>query len=77
MWKKGPLTNRIRLGFSDFQIVKMEEAAFLQGMEDGMWLELNSFIKTTVLMKTAAIIHKDRRKKREKRKKEKAGKVAS
>ncbi len=77
MWKKGPLVNRIRLGFSDFQIEKMEEAAHLQGMEDGMWLELNSFIRHCVFMKTAAIIHKARRKKREKREKEKAVKVTS
>jgi len=77
MWKKGPLVNRIRLGFSDFQIEKMEEAAHLEGMEQGLWMELPSFIRHCVFRKTEAIIHMARRKKREKREKEKAGKVTS
>jgi len=77
MWEKGPLTNRVRLGFSDFAIEKMEEAAHLEGIEEGLWMELPSFIRHCVFRKTEAIIHKDRRKKREKREKEKAEKVAS
>ena len=77
MWKKGPLTNRIRLGFSDFQLEKMEQAAHLEGIEEGLWMELPSFIRHCVFRKTEAIIHKDRRKKREKREKQKAGEAAS
>ena len=77
MWKKGPLVNRIRLGFSDFQIEKMERAAFLFGLEDGTFMELNSFIRRCVFMKTEAIIHKHNRKKREEREKEEAEKTAS
>ena len=77
MWKKGPLTNRIRLGFSDFQIEKMERAAFLFGLEEGLFLELNSFIRRCVFMKTEAILHKHTRRKRAEREKEKAVKVTS
>ena len=77
MWEKGPLINRIRLGFSDFQIEKMERAAHLDGLDSGMWLELNSFIRQCVFMRTEAIIHKHNRKKREKREKEKAGNTAN
>ena len=77
MWKKGPLINRIRLGFSDFQIEKMERAAFLFGLEDGMFMELNSFIRRCVFMKTEAILHKANRRKRVEREKEEAEKTES
>ena len=50
---------------------------FGQGVEDGLWLELPSFIRQCVFMKTEAILHKANRKKREKREKEKVGKVIS
>ena len=77
MWEKGPLINRIRLGFSDFQIERMDRAAHLFGMEEGMFMELPTFIRHCVFMKTEAILHKDNRKKREEREKEKAEKVPS
>jgi len=76
-WVKGSLVNRIRLGFSDSQVSKMEEAAHLFGLEEGMWMELPTFIRHCVFRKTDAIIHKDRRKKREQREKEKAEEAAS
>ena len=55
----------------------MEEAAHLEGIEEGMWMELPSFIRHCVFRKTQAIIHRDRRKKREKLEKEKAVEVTS
>ena len=77
MWEKGPLINRIRLGFSDFQIEKMEEAAHLEGIEEGLWMELPSFIRYCVFRKTEAILHRHRRHQRQKREKEKAVESAS
>ena len=77
MRKREPRTNRIRLGFTDREIERMERAAHLDGMATGFWLELNSFIRSSAYMRTEAIIHKHNRRKRTEREKEEAEKLAS
>ena len=75
--KREPRNNRIRLGLTDRQIERMERAAFLGGIEDGMFLDLPSFIRVSAYMKADAIIHKHNRHKRAEREKEEAEKTAS